>query len=333
MTGVRAIVYRPLYRGRLVYGQTRWASRGGTKVKQDVPEAEWLTGEAPALRIVTEEAWAAAHARLDRTRQTYVVGGRLGGRPEAGIESRHLLGGFVLCGACGGSMHAITRTSRRGGPHVYYLCNGWRVNGTCSNNWSLPLPALDAAVVAALREDVLTPDLVDDVVARAAELWSERHATLDTQRRGLEAELRRVGRELGRLTEAVAGGEALPTLLDAIRARERRRADLLAPARARGWDEPDHPAGDDGGPPGDPPGAAGRLDGAPDQHPGRGPPGAPAAPGGPTRGHPAAASRRSVLRVLGHDNLRGAARGRCRRLGAPGVNRTPGPGFRKRWAR
>jgi hypothetical protein len=167
MTGVRAIVFRELYRGRIVYGQTRWVDRGGTKVKQDRPESEWVVVDAPALRIVSEEAWESAHARLERTRQTYVIGGRLGGRPEAGIESPHLLSGFVLCGECEGSMHAIKRTSRRGVPKVYYVCNGWRVIGMCTNSWSLPLPALGAAVLGAFRDDVLTPDLVEDVVTRA----------------------------------------------------------------------------------------------------------------------------------------------------------------------
>jgi len=182
----------------------------------------------PRLRIIPEDVWAAAHARLARTRHTYVIGGRLGGRPEAGIESRHLLSGFVLCGVCMGSMHAIKRTSRRGAPRIYYVCNGWRVDSTCDNAWSLPLPDLDAAVVAALRDDVLTPDLVADVAARAVELWGQQHAGLDARRQALEGELRRVERELGRFTEAIARGEALLTLLEAMRARERRRADLTA---------------------------------------------------------------------------------------------------------
>jgi Recombinase zinc beta ribbon domain len=151
----------------------------------------------------------AAHDRLERTRQTYVVGGRLGGRPEAGIESRHLLSGFVLCGVCEGSMHAIKRTSRRGEPRVYYVCNGWRVNGTCRNSWSLPLPDLDAAVLGALREDVLTADLVEEVVARAVELYAKRHNTLSGRRRALEADLRRVKAELTRLADK--GGDRGPS--------------------------------------------------------------------------------------------------------------------------
>jgi len=108
--------------GRLVYGRTCWMDRAGTKVKVDVPEREWLSTDAPALRIVSEEAWAAAHARLERTRQTYGLAARrarpLGERPAAGVcpgrlAAPHLLSGFVICGVCQGAMHAIRRTSKR----------------------------------------------------------------------------------------------------------------------------------------------------------------------------------------------------------------------------
>jgi hypothetical protein len=59
-------------------------------------------------------------------------------------------------------------------------------------------------------------------------LWGQQHAGLDARRRGLEGEIRRVERELGRFTEAIASGEAPPTILEAMRARERRRGDLTA---------------------------------------------------------------------------------------------------------
>ncbi len=235
MTGVRPIVFRETYRGHLLYGRTRWVDRGGTKVKVDVPEREWQSAEAPALRIVSEAAWAAAHARLERTRQTYGRRPRpsLLDRPDAGVcpprlTVPHLLSGFVVCGVCQGAMHAIRRTSTRGAPRVYYVCNGWRINGTCDNAWSIHVADLDTAVVTALREDVLTPDLVEDVVTRAVALAGEQHAHLDGRRLTLERELRRVERELGRFTEAIAAGEALPTLLEAIRTREGRRRDLRA---------------------------------------------------------------------------------------------------------
>ena len=64
----------------------------------------------------------AAHARVDRTRTTYLraTGGRLCGRPVGGGEARYLLSGLVVCSVCGGSMHAIKRTGRRGAPRWYY---------------------------------------------------------------------------------------------------------------------------------------------------------------------------------------------------------------------
>lgn len=187
----------------------------------------------PALRIVPEELWLRAHARIAQTREAYRLDQRPGGRPEAGLESAHLLSGFVVCGRCQGAMHAITRTS--GGrrtprwTRTYYLCNGWRVNGTCDNRAALPRDRLDEAVLAALEDDVLTPDLVDDVIRRALALWGERHADLEAEQRRVAAELRRVERELQRCTDAIAaGGATLPSLLEALQVRERRRGELLA---------------------------------------------------------------------------------------------------------
>ena len=231
MTGVREMVYRPLYRGQVVYGKTRWEYRRGRKYKVARPEGEWLTVEAPALRIVPEDLWRAAHERLDRTRQTYLrqTGGKLWGRPEAGIEARHLLTGFVTCGTCGGALHAIKRTSRRGRPVVYFTCNNWRVNGACTNALSLPLQALDATVLGTLKADVLTPEIVEAVVTRTIELARlepEEHAE---RRQGLTSAAERLAQEIGRLTEAVASGAGtLPSLLEALKDRERQRADALA---------------------------------------------------------------------------------------------------------
>jgi site-specific DNA recombinase len=246
MTGVREMVFRALYRGRIVYGKTRWTDKGGTKVKRRCPPAEWLTLDAPALRIIPEELWQAAHARLDRTRQTYLrhTGGRLNGRPEAGIESRNLMSGFLVCGQCGGAMHAVKRTSRRGGPQVYFLCNGWRVNGSCDNTMSAHLTDVDLAVIEMFRHDVLSPDVIEAVIRRAVQLYREEPEVYAERRERLASEAQRLQDELQRLTEAVASGGQLAALVEALTTRERRRADVLAQlehldglAKAPAWGE------------------------------------------------------------------------------------------------
>jgi len=230
MTGVREMVFRDLYRGRIVYGRTRWVDRGGTKVKRPCPPSEWVTIEAPDLRLVSEELYQAAHARLERTRQTYLrhTGGQLYGRPDSGLEARHLLSGFLVCGACGGAMHAIKRTSRRGAARVYFLCNGWRVNGSCDNGMSAHLTDVDAAIIGALRRDVLAPDVVEDVITRALDLHRSEPDAIEARRRQFTADAARVGGELARLTDAIRLGGPLASLVAEAQRLEEQRAGVLA---------------------------------------------------------------------------------------------------------
>lgn len=230
MTGVREMVYRELYRGQIVYGKTRWDYTGG-KHKVRVPESEWLTLEAPALRIVPEELWRAAYERIGRTRQAYLraTGGKLYGRPETGVESKYLLSGFLICGACRGGMHVIRRSSQRGRRVLYFACNNWRVNHACPNAMSLHTAVLDAEVLATLKADVLTPELVEAVVTRTIELARLEPDDHAQRRDRLTGEAARLAEEIGRLTEAVAtGGRDIPSLVAALKDRERQRADTLA---------------------------------------------------------------------------------------------------------
>jgi len=255
-SGVREMVFRPLYRGRVVYGKTRWADKGGTKVKVKVPESEWITREDPRLRIVDEGLWQAAHARLDRTRATYLHGpkGRLWSRPEAGLETgapglpKYLLTGFLECVVCHGSMHATKRTSQRGAPAFYYVCREHRnrayvcaehrvqncpcrgrlpsTASLCANSLSAPMADLHADLIEKLRRDVLSPDVFEAVLERSLEI--ERSPEAPDRRAQLADELARLEREIARYTDAIAQGGSLPSILAALQERERRRQELQA---------------------------------------------------------------------------------------------------------
>jgi site-specific DNA recombinase len=218
MTCVREMIHRDLYRGRIVYGKTQWIDRGGTEVKQRRPESEWLVLDAEPLRIVPEALWHAAHARVGRTRAAYLrtTGGRLYGRPEGGLDAKHLLSGFVVCGECLGGMHAIRRTSQRGRPRVYYMCNNHRVNHACTNALSVHVPALDDAVLTVLRRDVLTSDIVEATVQRAMELARLEPAAYAERHQRLTSEAQRLGEEIARLADGIAGGP-LSSLVEALK--------------------------------------------------------------------------------------------------------------------
>jgi site-specific DNA recombinase len=227
-SGVREIVLRELYRGRIVWGRTRRVHRGGTRGSERRPPSEWLTQEAPEVRIVAEELWGAAHARLDATRAAYrrLTNGRLVGRPASATRTPYLLSTLLACGTCGGPMHATKRTGQRAQPRYYYVCTTHRVRGDhlCANALSAPMERLDAAWVDGLARTILTPDLVDDVVQRAIELRAAAREERAAQRP--EEELRRLEGELSRYAEAIATSGPLPSLLKALQTRERRRLQL-----------------------------------------------------------------------------------------------------------
>jgi DNA invertase Pin-like site-specific DNA recombinase len=233
---VREILYRPLYRGELVWNRTRKRDQWGRAHQRARPEAEWLRTAAPELRIVSDEAWDAAHARLAEARGLYLkaTNGTPWGRPPRGTESKYLLVGLARC-ACGAG---VSVRSRRHGHRraFYYVCTAYHLRGraVCRNHYELPMDATNRAVLTAIREQVLSPALINTVISRALDkLYVEKQ--VENQRRDLTAELRRVNEELARLTNALAGGADFTSIVEALRERETRKRTLeiqLACARA-----------------------------------------------------------------------------------------------------
>lgn len=97
-SAIREMVYRPLYQGRVVWNRSQKITRGGTKKQRKRPQREWLTLDAPDLRIIPEDVWQAAHQRLEQTRSLFArarAGGHLLGRPSRlDLESPYLLSGM-----------------------------------------------------------------------------------------------------------------------------------------------------------------------------------------------------------------------------------------------
>ena len=59
-SSVRAVLYRELHRGEIVWNRTKKRDSWGVKCQRSRPESEWLRVPAPDLRIVDEELWQAA---------------------------------------------------------------------------------------------------------------------------------------------------------------------------------------------------------------------------------------------------------------------------------
>src|SRR5262249_41483065 len=207
MSTVRDIINRQTYRGITEWNRTKKRDQWGAKTYAPRPESEWLRLEQPALRIVDEQLWQAAHERLAGTRGAYLRGtkGRLWGRPASGIESQYLLTGLLSCGVCGGSMVVTSRDMKTRGRRYAYACshNRFRGRAVCENGLWAPMELADRLILDTLEQDILRPASVEAAVTEALDALRPSTEAHTRRREAVEAELRRVEAELARLTEAV----------------------------------------------------------------------------------------------------------------------------------
>jgi site-specific DNA recombinase len=230
-SSVHEALHRELYRGVIVWNQTRKRDPWGRQRQTTRPAEDAIRIEAPELRIIAEDVWTAVHARLSKRRAVYLTstGGRAMGRPVAGTVSPYLLTGMVACGQCGGSLvvQSMPRGRRRD-PRMtcwHYMTRGLR---GCTNGHRPSLAPLEQVVLDAITDDVLTPVVVERAIALAmAEL--EAPTVVDSLRDDVSRELTEIDAELARLTAVVAlGGADLPTIVEALRSRQARRNALVA---------------------------------------------------------------------------------------------------------
>ncbi|MEP7307311.1 MAG: recombinase family protein [Acidobacteriota bacterium] len=228
-SSVREVLFRPLYRGEIVWNRTRKRDSWGRKHQTDRPVADWIRLPAPALRIVSDDEWAAAHARIDGARRLYLKGtaGQAFGRPALGNPSKYLLTNLALCGCCGGPLRVRTRRHGVGRKH-FYGCGGYHERGrtVCANAADVPMTDADDIVLEALLDDVLTPDVLEDAVDEALQLLQDDQAGERVTQ--IDRALATVQQQRARLVEAIATGGQLSGLLEALSTRETRAGQLEA---------------------------------------------------------------------------------------------------------
>lgn len=212
-SGIREMLYRPLYRGEIVWNRSQKVVRAGTKKQRKRPQSEWLTLSAPELRVVSEELWQRVKARLDeraalfpRSETTH----RLMGRPRHQDESAYLLVGFVRCAACGGPVGTESRAhgsngSRRLVPHYACLDNRRRGKAICANPVALRQDILDREILGAINE-VLQPEILQRAVQKALAKLAYARSHHNARRAQVERELQDVQRKVDRLVDALGDG-------------------------------------------------------------------------------------------------------------------------------
>ncbi len=171
----------------------------------------------PRLRIVDQELWDRAQARLHDIRQSPAVTKSRASEFWTKRRARHLLTGLAFCGCCGGTLSQVGKD--------YLACRNGR-QGMCTNKRSFRRPLLEALILDGLKSRLMAPELVKEFIA-------EFHREVNRQRRDQEIEqgLRRrefdeVSRKVDGLVNAIADGLRTPGLKSKLEELEARKTEL-----------------------------------------------------------------------------------------------------------
>ncbi|MBI5315042.1 MAG: recombinase family protein [Nitrospirae bacterium] len=206
---IREMLRRPLYRGQIVWNQSQAIHRNGTQTSRKRPKAEWITLDAPDLRIVPEHLWERVQAKIARVGALYTRtpdGHRLLRSPNgATFPSPYLLSGIAQCGTCGGSIVAQRRGSKHG--RDVYMCIHHHKRGptVCANDLRIDQGILNSALLHGLAS-VLDDQMIAEAVKRALLDIRNGQTKFPTQRLALERQLSLVEARLRHFVELAATG-------------------------------------------------------------------------------------------------------------------------------
>ena len=208
-SAVREILYRERYTGKVPYGET--------------------IVERPELRIVDAELWQRAQLRLKEVAAAYIRdGGHWWGRPS---QEKYLLTGMGLCSCCGKSITALGGYNGSP-PHrqkvYYYGCsyNHTRGSTVCANDHRARMEWLDSGVIEAIERQVLLPEAIAYTVEKAAEIVERELRKNPDKPQQIEAEARKLRKELDRFLRLISEGKAPESVLIEIKRREERLKEL-----------------------------------------------------------------------------------------------------------
>jgi DNA invertase Pin-like site-specific DNA recombinase len=215
------VLHNPIYIGRPIWNKSRKIRDPdtGRRVNRPNAESDWVHIESPHLRIVSDEVFAAAQAR---------VAGRAHPRATTARKPKRMLSGLLRCGACGGGMSIKDHDHGR----TRIICTRSRESGSCDHRRAYYLDEIESGCVAGLRDRLGTKAAADEYVRKYNELRRKESAGLPAARAAAERRLASAQCEIERAVAAVVRGtiseEEAAAHLPHLRAERERLAAELA---------------------------------------------------------------------------------------------------------
>lgn len=211
---IRQMLLNTRYRGDLTYGALKNVYIDGEK-KQKARD-EFLTLHREDLRIVDDETWNRVQSRLAERKEDYLAA--VENNPSRALihvskeqQSNYLLSRMCECGHCN-QPYVITGGNTGSGenrrPLRRYGCKGYHKGGDqcCTNNMYVHSEKLDAAILDAVMEQVLSDQAIEYVLGKAHAMLKEYQIPAPEMDESLYAELIACEKEISRLMKAIQFG-------------------------------------------------------------------------------------------------------------------------------
>ncbi len=220
-----------LLRNRAYIGEIVWNRRRnardpitGATVRRLNPASKFTHGQAPDLRIISDELWNDVQARL-ASEALPPRGSKTGRSGAQGFWTGRrvlLLTGKIFCGVCGGPVSAS------GG--LYLGCVAAR-HHTCSNRRTHLRAKLEAAVLETFASNFMQADALEGFIQAVNAEFKRRIKEVTANQDSVRRELAQVDRQLGNLMDRILDGLSGVTVqktLSDLEARRERLAGELA---------------------------------------------------------------------------------------------------------
>lgn len=203
--------------GKLIWNRQRFVKdpQTGKRQARPNPAAEWITTDAPDLRIIDQALRDKAKARQEgrKIKHTEVEAWER-------RKPRFLLTGLVKRGCCGGGFSTISKDR--------FGCSNSRNKGAsfCTNRTGITRQDLEGRILSILSERLMDPDLV---AAFAAEYIAERNrlaATKTDISAAMRKDLAKVIKDQDMLVNAILAGTPAERIKDRMAQIEQRQKQL-----------------------------------------------------------------------------------------------------------
>lgn len=219
-SSVRVILKNERYRGKLIWNKTQKLRVPGTgrRIKRLRPESEWVTLDAPHLRIVPEDLWLGVQRRFHIV---HTLWGREGKPGLAGQQRKiYLLSGLLKCGNCGGSVTLVSGRWRSESQQYGCSIHHQRGDAVCSNRLTIRRDKLESRLLRGLQEEVLREESIDYIVVSMKAELQDRLTELDKGLSKIHERKHQLEAEIARLIKAIADGNGTQSVTAAIGERE-----------------------------------------------------------------------------------------------------------------